>query len=91
MVWRKTSRMKMLSKLRSIKMELNWRMHGPIEKVGAWLSSVLRGHYRYYGVPRNSQALNVFRHRIVLMWKQTLSRRSHLLGRETGTYQEQQI
>ena len=51
-------------------------MHHAIHEVGAWLRVVLEGHYRYYAVPRNSPAMGAFRHRIVLMWKRTLSRRS---------------
>ena len=75
-VRRKTMRKKMLAKLRELKAELRRRMHDAIHEVGAWLRSVLQGHYRYYAVPRNGRALNVFRYRILLMWKQTLSRRS---------------
>jgi group II intron reverse transcriptase/maturase len=75
-VRRKTVRKKMLAKLASIKEELKRRMHQAIHEVGAWLRSVLQGHYNYYAVPRNTEALSAFRYRIVLMWKQTLSRRS---------------
>ena len=32
-------------------------MHDPVPEVGQWLSQVLSGHYRYYGVPRNYAAL----------------------------------
>jgi RNA-directed DNA polymerase len=75
-VRRKTMRKKMLAKLREIKEELRRRMHQAIDEVGAWLRSVLQGYYNYYAVPRNSRALSAFRYRIVLMWKQVLSRRS---------------
>ena len=75
-VRRKTKRKKMLAKLQELKRELRRRMHEPIDEVGAWLRSVLRGHYNYYAVPRNIAALSAFRDRLVLMWKQVLSRRS---------------
>ena len=76
MVRRKTQRKKMLAKLESLKRDLRRRMHGPVEKVGAWLRSVLRGYYNYYAVPGNSKTLSAFSYRIVLMWKHVLSRRS---------------
>lgn len=75
-VWRKTMRKKMLAKLQEIKKELKRRMHEPIRKVGAWLGSVLEGHYNYYAVPRNAEPMSAFRQRIIRMWKQVLSRRS---------------
>lgn len=42
----------------------------------AWLSQVLNGHYRYYGVPTNYQALGQFRRRLRAMWFRSLARRS---------------
>jgi group II intron reverse transcriptase/maturase len=75
-VRRRTMRKKMRAKLQEIKQKLKRRMHEPIRKVGAWLSSVLKGHYNYYAVPRNSAAMNSFRYKIIRMWKQVLSRRS---------------
>ena len=51
-------------------------MHWPIPQQGAWLSSVLLGHYRYYGVPRNGSLLTVFRETVRRYWCRTLRRRS---------------
>ena len=76
-VRRKTQRKKMLAKLAALKREMRRRMHEPIDEVGVWLRSVLRGHYNYYAVPRNSHSLGVFRYRVARLWKQVLSRRSH--------------
>ncbi|MCG8425442.1 MAG: hypothetical protein MJE77_46790 [Proteobacteria bacterium] len=53
-------RKKMRAKLAAVKQELRRRMHRNIREVGAWLRSVLQGHYRYYAVPRNSEALGTF-------------------------------
>ena len=50
--------------------------YGPIRQLGAWLKSVLTGHYRYDGVPRNMGMLRVFRECILRYWCQTLRRRS---------------
>ncbi|NOZ95750.1 MAG: hypothetical protein GXP47_13580 [Acidobacteria bacterium] len=44
--------------------------------MGAWLASVLRGHYRYHGVPRNGEALSRFRYQVFRLWWRTLRRRS---------------
>jgi RNA-directed DNA polymerase len=63
-------------KLQEVKQTLRERMHWPIEKLGAWLKSVVIGHYRYYGVPRNMGRLWVFRERILRYWCCTLRRRS---------------
>lgn len=41
-----------------------------------WLGAVLRGHYAYYGVPTNIEALDVFRPEITQRWRRSLLRRS---------------
>jgi RNA-directed DNA polymerase len=64
------------AKLRANRFEMRRRMHQPIPEQGRWLASVLRGHYRYYGVPDNSQALSVFHRQITRNWMRTLRRRS---------------
>ena len=75
-VLRHTMRKKMQRKLVELKLELRKRMHTPISEVGKWLRSVLLGHYRYYGVPRNSRKLSAFRYHLLCYWKWTLRRRS---------------
>jgi group II intron reverse transcriptase/maturase len=75
-VRRKTMRKKMRAKIAQVRERLKRRMHQPIRKVGAWLRSVLLGHYQYYAVPRNSAALGTFRYRVTRMWRRTLTRRS---------------
>ena len=71
-----TSKKKMRAKLKSVKTEMRKRMHLPIPDQGRWLASVLRGHYNYYAVPDNSQALRAFRAGIVRHWLKALRRRS---------------
>jgi group II intron reverse transcriptase/maturase len=73
---RVTSKKKMRSKLHSVKTEMRRRMHHPIPEQGRWLASVLAGHYNYYAVPDNSEALHAFRERVIRHWRQTLRRRS---------------
>jgi RNA-directed DNA polymerase len=75
-VLRQTMRKRMQAKLKGIKLELRQRMHDPIPEVGKWLRSIVVGHFRYYGVPRNRPALNAFRRQVLRLWKHTLKRRS---------------
>jgi len=75
-VRRKTIATRLRSKLREIKLTLRLRMHWPVQELGAWLRSVVTGHYQYYGVPRNLSMLRVFRDRIIHDWCHTLRRRS---------------
>jgi RNA-directed DNA polymerase len=73
---RVTSKKRMRRKLREVKTELRQRRHLLISEQGRWLASVLRGHYRYYAVPDNSEALLAFRLRVERHWYTALRRRS---------------
>jgi RNA-directed DNA polymerase len=73
---RVTSKKKMRAKLRSVRTEMRRRRDLPIPIQGRWLASVLAGHYRYYAVPDNSQALRSFREGVIRHWRRALSRRS---------------
>jgi group II intron reverse transcriptase/maturase len=75
-VLRQTMRARLQAKLREVKTELRRRLHDPIPAVGRWLRSVVSGHVRYYGVPMNSHALQVFRFQVGWLWHRALSRRS---------------
>jgi len=77
---RVTSKKKMRTKLHSVKAEMRRRMHHSIPEQGRWLASVLDGHYRYYAVPDNSEALRGFRERVIRHWRHALSRRSQKDG-----------
>jgi RNA-directed DNA polymerase len=74
-LWRHTSRKKRQGKLSRLKEECEWRRHQPVAEQHRWLSSVLRGHYRYYGVPTNERAMESFRSAIKAMWHRSLQRR----------------
>jgi group II intron reverse transcriptase/maturase len=74
-VLRQTVQKRMRAKLREVKTELKRRMHEPVPDQGKWLRVILLGHYRYYGVPRNSPALGAFRQEVVMLWRRTLKRR----------------
>jgi RNA-directed DNA polymerase len=73
---RVTSKKKMHAKLKSVKTEMRRRMHHPIPQQGRWLARVLTGHYNYYAVPDNSEALRGFRERVIRHWRHALGRRS---------------
>ena len=74
-VLRRTMAKRMHAKLKGLK-EALWRCkHLPVCEVGRWLARVLTGHYRYYGVPRNYAALDLFRHRVRKLWQRAMSLR----------------
>ena len=73
---RRTSRKKRKAKLEGLRDELRRRRHESVPTQYKWLSSVLEGHYRYYGVPTNSRALRSFRERVRESWHHQLQRRS---------------
>ena len=75
-VLRQTMRKRLQAKLNAVKAEIQRRMHAPIPEVGRWLRAVVSGHFRYYGVPMNTPALQSFRFQIGRLWHHALSRRS---------------
>ena len=75
-VLRQTMRPRWQAKLRALKDELRQRMHTPVAEQGAYLRSVLLGHFRYYGVPMNGPALCAFRLAVGYLWRTVLRRRS---------------
>jgi len=75
-VIRQTIRKRMRMKLKSIKAELRIRLHDSIVDTGRWLCSVLKGYYRYFGVPLNLRMLKLFHYAVCRMWFKTLKRRS---------------
>jgi group II intron reverse transcriptase/maturase len=75
-VLRQTIAKRMRAKLAGLKEALRRSRHLPVPQVGRWLGRVLTGHYRYYGVPRNYPALDLFRDRVRRLWHRALNRRS---------------
>jgi RNA-directed DNA polymerase len=74
---RKTIGKRINKKCTEIADQLMKRRHWRVDEVGKWLRSVLRGHYNYYAVPGNSQALSAFKTAISHAWLHALRRRSH--------------
>ena len=73
---RVTDSKRMQAKLNALKGKIEQRQHQPIPEQGRWLASVLRGHYNYYAVPDNGEALRAFRRQAVWHWLRALRRRS---------------
>ena len=74
-VLRQTITKRMHAKLLDLKKTLRRCMHRPISDVGRWLGQVVNGHYRYYGVPRNYPALDLFRDRVRRLWQRVMNLR----------------
>lgn len=73
---RKSIAKKMRSKLGAIKLELRKRINQDLYTQGRWLKSVVQGHYNYYAVPGNWEALDRFKTAISRLWFMTIIRRS---------------
>jgi group II intron reverse transcriptase/maturase len=73
---RVTIKKRMRAKLKQVKAELRRRRHWPIPEQGRWLASVLRGHFNYYAVPGNIDAVSAFRDQVRWLWRDALRRRS---------------
>jgi len=68
---------RMRAKLRAVNDQLKFRRHQPIPAQGTWLASVVRGHFAYYAVPGNIDAVSAFRTQATRNWLKALRRRSH--------------
>ena len=79
-----TNSKRVRAKLHALKGEMRRRMHLPIPEQGRWLARVLQGHYNYYAVPDNIEALNAFRKGLIRHWLRLLRRRSQ---RSTMTWE----
>ena len=75
-VRRKTQSKRMIRKLKQHRIEMRRRMHSPVKDQWRWLSSVLRGHYAYYGLTGNYRAMKRFLQEVEAQWQRVLLRRS---------------
>jgi group II intron reverse transcriptase/maturase len=73
---RRTMTKRLRNKLKQLRSTLMSRRHEPVTKQGSWIRSVVQGHFNYYAVPGNQQALQAFRTQIVRAWNCSLRRRS---------------
>lgn len=75
-VKRRTDRRRLTRKLHTVRTEQRRRTHAPLPAQHRWLCRVLRGHYRYYGLPSNWHALDGFYDEVRRGWFRALRRRS---------------
>ena len=75
MVKRTTQRQRLARKLKELRVAATRRRHDPMANQHAWLSQVLRGHYGYFGLPSNFQALDAFAFQARRIWFRSLWRR----------------
>ena len=73
---RTTDSKRMRVKLAALKGEIERRRHLPIPEQGDWLARALQGHYNYYAVPDNIEALRAYRYQTRRHWYKALRRRS---------------
>lgn len=74
---RQTIGKRLRRKLKEVKRELIRRMHDPLENVGAWLASVIRGFTNYVAVPGNMKAAREFYTQVNRLWYWVIRRRSN--------------
>lgn len=87
LLWRKSRRDRLRTKLLAVKEELRRRMHQPIPRQGEWLRSVVGGWFNYHAVPTNSRSLQTFRDCVVRLWLRALRRRGQ---RDKTTWERMQ-
>ena len=75
-VKRRTDRRRLTRKLHAVRVEQRRRRHTPLPAQYRWLYSVLRGHYRYYGLPSNWHAMDGSYGEVRRGWYRVLRRRS---------------
>jgi hypothetical protein len=75
-VKRRTQGSRLTAKLQALRVTARQRMHAAISCQHAWLCSVLRGHYAYYGLRSNIRCLETFYQEVRRIWFRALHRRS---------------
>ena len=75
-VKKRTARDRVRRALANIAAYCRLYMHAPLREQWRGLTLKLRGHYGYFAVPTNSQALWRLRDRAIAIWRKRLGRRS---------------
>ena len=74
-VKRQTAPSRFVRAIRTIKQWFRWNRHQPLAAQHQTLGQKLRGHFAYYGITGNSEALRRFRDAVARLWRKWLSRR----------------
>jgi group II intron reverse transcriptase/maturase len=75
-VVRRTSKKRMVAKLKEVRRALMRARHAPVPSQGAWLRKVLQGYFAYHAVWTNLRLLRSFRTQVIRAWMRALRRRS---------------
>lgn len=75
-VKQKTSKSRFSRSLRRIKEQCRYMMHDPLRVQHRILSHMLTGHYNYFGITGNSDAIRGIRSEVERIWGRALARRS---------------
>jgi group II intron reverse transcriptase/maturase len=73
---RKTSKSRFSRAVKTIRQWCRQHRHQPIREQQRALCRKLQGHYAYYGIPCNMEAISRVHHAALMAWKRWLSRRS---------------
>jgi RNA-directed DNA polymerase len=73
---RKTARDRFRAALKRINVWCRQHLHDPVREQWRKLSQKLRGHYAYYGIGYNSEAIGRFAYYVTVAWWHALRRRS---------------
>lgn len=73
---RKTSGQRFTRALKAIRAWLAEHLHDPVRQQWEALKRKLQGHYGYYGITGNADAIGRFRTEVGILWKRALGRRS---------------
>jgi group II intron reverse transcriptase/maturase len=73
---RKTSKSRFNRGLKALAQWFRKELHSALAAQHRTLSQKLRGHFAYYGITGNADALKRFRHAAVRLWRKWLSRRN---------------
>ena len=90
-VKRKTAHKRLSRSLKAINQWMQSHLHLPIREQWEKLTQKLQGHFAYYGITGNSEALERFRKAVKGLWHKWLNRRSRQDGGMTWQRFEQLI
>lgn len=75
-LWAKTARGRFTRSLSALYEWMKRARHTQLAEQARQITEKLKGHYDYYGVPSNADALKRFRYEVMLKWFKALKRRS---------------
>ncbi|MGH7326721.1 MAG: group II intron reverse transcriptase/maturase [Polyangiaceae bacterium] len=75
-VKQRTAKGRFTRSLQNVRDRCRRMMHDPIEKQHRALSAILRGHFNYFGITGNGDALKRFHHYAERIWGRSLARRT---------------